>query len=232
MAGIVRRTTVSCPLARTAMLHCDLHVSGTPAAGAPLFVLLHGRGATERDLLGLRPQLPDGALLALPRAPFPGASWGYGGGWAWYRYLGGSRVDEASFSDSQAALAELLEELPTRLPAAPGPLVLGGFSQGGTMALAHALLHPGAVPHVLNFSGFLAEHPAVRAEPATVRGTRIWWGHGVQDPAIPFARAVEGRAVLRAAGADLETRDYPIGHWIDDGELRDALAWLDAGGTG
>ena len=214
------------------MLHCDLHVTAAPAAGAPLLVLLHGRGSNERDLLGLRAGLPPGVMLALPRAPFPGAPWGYGAGWAWYRFLGGTRVDEASFAESQAALAELLAELPRRAPVEPGPLVLGGFSQGGTMSLAHALLHPGTVPHVLNFSGFLAEHPAVRATADTVRGTRVWWGHGHDDPAIPFAHAAAGRAALQAAGAERTARDYPIGHWIDDGELADAVAWLREGGVG
>lgn len=216
---------------RPPMLHCDLHVTGTPAPGAPLIVLLHGRGSDERDLLALRGGLPTGAMLALPRAPFPGAPWGYGPGWAWYRFLGGTRVDEASFAESQRALAELLADLPSRLPVEPGPLVLGGFSQGGTMSLAHALLHPGAVPHVLNFSGFLADHPDVRATAETVAGTRAWWGHGRSDPAIPFEHAVAGRAALRAAGADLAARDYDIGHWIDDDELRDAVAWLAEGGV-
>lgn len=210
------------------MLHCDLHVSGTPVAGAPLFVLLHGRGASERDLAGLRPALPEGTMLALPRAPFPGGPWGYGEGWAWYRFLGGSRVDVESFSAAQDALGELLADLPARTPVQPGTVVLGGFSQGGTMSLAHALLHPGTVPHVLNFSGFLAEHPDVRATAETVRGTRIWWGHGVHDPSIPFAQAELGRTALQAAGADLAIRDYQIGHWIDEGELQDALAWVAA----
>lgn len=214
------------------MLPCDLHVSGTPVVGAPLYVLLHGRGASERDLADLRHAMPEGAMLALPRAPFPGAPWGYGDGWAWYRFLGGSRVDADSFAEAQAALGELLADLPSRTPAEPGPIVLGGFSQGGTMALAHALLHPGTVPHVLNFSGFLAEHPDVRATPETVAGTRIWWGHGVHDPSIPLAQAEEGRAALQAAGADLTLRDYRIGHWIDDGELQDALAWVAAADAG
>ncbi|NIQ58758.1 MAG: hypothetical protein GWN71_36930, partial [Gammaproteobacteria bacterium] len=52
-----------------------------------MLVLLHGRGADERDLSGLRAHLPPGLGLVLPRAPFPGAPWGYGPGWACYRFL-------------------------------------------------------------------------------------------------------------------------------------------------
>lgn len=196
------------------------------AEGAPLVVLLHGRGSDERDLLGLAAGLPHGAMLVSPRAPFPGAPWGYGPGWAWYRFLGRNRPEPESFERSQAALGEFLASLAGELPVRPGRVVLGGFSQGGTMSLGYALRNPGAVEGVLNFSGFLPDHPTVVAEAERVRGTRFFWGHGTGDPSIPFDLAVEGRAALRAAGADLEARDYPIGHWIAPEELGDAAAWM------
>src|SRR5688500_6800109 len=155
------------------LLKYEIARPDTVADGVAVVVLLHGRGADRFDLLGLRKRFPDDWVVVTPEAPIPGAPWGYGPGWAWYRFLGGTRVDEASFAESQRALAELLADLPRRLPVEPGPLVLGGFSQGGTMSLAHALLHPGGVPHVLNFSGFLADHPDVRATAETVAGARV-----------------------------------------------------------
>jgi phospholipase/carboxylesterase len=209
------------------MLDYQIHLPEDVHDGAPLFVLLHGRGSDMHDLMGLQLHLPSTAIVVTPRAPFPGAPWGYGPGWAWYRFLGGDRPEPESFSEAQHALGEFLAELPDRLPVAPGPLVLGGFSQGGTMSLAHAILRPGAVPLVLNFSGFLAHHPEVVVTPESVRGWGIFWGHGIQDPSIPFTLAEQGREVLRQAGADLDARDYPIGHWIAPEELRDMLAWVE-----
>jgi phospholipase/carboxylesterase len=100
------------------------------------------------------------------------------------------------------------------------------------MSLAYALRHPGAVPFVVNFSGFLADHPSVQVAPERVKGTRIFWGHGTEDPAIPFALAQEGRELLRQAGADLTARDYPMGHWIDGNELHDVVTWLRQGMQG
>lgn len=213
------------------MLYYETVIPHAARDGALTIVLLHGRGSDERDLLGLARGLPSGAMVVSARAPFPGAPWGYGGGWAWYRFLGGSRPEPESFEESQRALGELLAALPELLPHRPGALALGGFSQGGTMSLGYALRNAGAVPMVLNFSGFLAEHPSVRVSPATVAGTRFFWGHGTMDPSISHQMAVSGRAALRDAGADLESRDYEIGHWIDPQELEDASAWL-AGGEG
>jgi phospholipase/carboxylesterase len=200
-----------------------------PRPEAPLLVLLHGRGSDRYDLLGLRQGLPKDMAIVTPQAPFDGSRWGYGGGWAWYRYLREDIPEPESFEESQRLLGEFLEELRATLSLEPGPLLLGGFSQGGTMSLAHALRRPGRIRHVLNFSGFLASHPSVRVTPETVAGTRVFWGHGTHDPSIPHALGERGREALRAAGADLEARDYEIGHWIDPRELADAVAWMRRG---
>lgn len=209
------------------MLEYRTHMPEDPQDGAPVAVLLHGRGADESDLLDLGPKLPDGMVLVAPRAPFPAAEWGYGQGWAWYRFMGGNKPEEEGFSESLDRLHEFLQGLAGELPVRPGPVTLGGFSQGGTLSIAYALDHPGAVSRAMNFSGFLANHPRVKVTPDTVRGTRFFWGHGTRDPNIPFDLAQRGRGALLAAGADLEAHDYPIGHWISPDELKDARAWME-----
>ena len=208
------------------MLKYELQVPRNVREGAPLLVLMHGRGADRFDLLGFGPELAPEAVVVAPEAPWPGMPWGYGPGWAWYRFLGRNVPDPQSFEESQRQLETFLAELPARLPVRTGELVLGGFSPGGVMAMAYALRHPGTVPRVMNFSGFLAQHPSVDPTAEAVRGTRFFWGHGTGDPAIPFELAIEGRATLRAAGAELEARDYPIGHGISPQETADARAWL------
>lgn len=211
------------------MLRYDQFIPDNVRDGAPLIVLLHGRGSHMGDLMALQPHLLPEAMVVAPEAPFPGAPWDYGPGWAWYRFMGRNRPEPESFAESQRQLHAFLGELPGLLPAKPGPLILGGFSQGGTMSLAYALRNPGAVPFVINFSGFLADHPSVQATPERLKGTRIFWGHGTQDPAISFKLAVEGRSHLLQAGADLTARDYPMGHGIDGTELQDVVTWLRRG---
>jgi phospholipase/carboxylesterase len=211
------------------MLAYESVVPSEARDGAPLVVLLHGRGADRFDLLSLAPLVAPGCVVVTPQAPHSGMQWGYGPGWAWYRYMGGTLPEPQSFEASQQALADFLAEIPSRLPVRTGPLVLGGFSQGGTMSLAYALRNPGVVPMVLNLSGFFAQHPTVAATPDTVRGTRFFWGHGRMDEAIPFGFAIEGRAALRAAEADVEARDYPMGHGISPDEAADVKAWIQRG---
>lgn len=193
--------------------------------GAPVAVLLHGRGSNGRDLLGLRAGLPENTILVTPQAPHPAAPWGYGPGWAWYRYLGEDRVDASTLAPSLKALDDLLRALPVRLPVEPGPVVLGGFSQGGTTSLAFALRHPARVAGVMNLSGFLA-HGALEAAGEGADLLRVFWGHGTADPAIPHEMAIRGRARLVGAGIQVTSHDYPMGHHIVAEELADVSRWI------
>lgn len=196
----------------------------TDAAG--VLLLLHGRGSNRHDLFALHESLPDDWIVIAPEAPFPAAPWGYGPGSAWYQFLGRNRPEPTSFKRSLGALDDLINALPGILSSTPPRIVVGGFSQGGTMSIGYALTHPGAITGALNFSGFLADHPDVRVSAESVRGSRFFWGHGMADQNIPFDLAIEGRAALKAAGAQLDAHDYPIGHWIDPQELSDAVTWL------
>lgn len=214
------------------MLKYEQYIPKGAPDGAPLVVLLHGRGSDRFDLIGLADALAPGAVVVTPEAPHSGIPWGYGPGWAWYRFMGRNVPEPDSFERSQAELGAFLEQVRGELPIRTGALVLGGFSQGGVMSMAYALRNPGAAPVVLNFSGFLADHPTVRPTPESVAGTRFFWGHGTQDPQIPFTLAVEGRALLSRAGADLTARDYPIGHGIAPDEAEDAREWIDAAVAG
>lgn len=191
-------------------------------------VLLHGRGSHRGDLQALRPNLPDAWTLVTPQAPHPGHPWGYGPGWAWYRYLAEDRVEKGGLTWSLEALDRFLARLPGLVGFTPGRLVLGGFSQGGTTSMAYAFTRPGRVSAALNFSGFLADSPLL---PTTALGpdtTPVFWGHGTRDPNIPHRLAEKGRGILDRHGAPVTSRDYDIGHWIDPAEVANAIAFVES----
>ena len=199
----------------------------TAGPGAVVAVLLHGRGSDASDMLGLARGLPAEWTVVAPEAPFPAAPWGYGPGRAWYRYLGEDVPEPESFARSLDEIGAFLHALPDVVGFDPGTVLLGGFSQGGTSSLGYALSVDDAPP-VVNFSGFLAQHPRVRLDPASAQHVRVFWGHGTRDPNIPFELARAGRARLEEAGVKLTAQNYVIGHWIDAQELRDAVEWAEA----
>jgi len=194
--------------------------------GSPVLVLLHGRGSDMGDLRSLAEILPGNGSLITPQAPHPGGPWGYGSGWAWYRYLGEDRADPASLDASLTALERFLTHLPQAIGFQPGPLVLGGFSQGGTTSLAYALRHPGSVAGIVNLSGFLVSAESLDVQPEALGETPLFWAHGTQDPAVPFTLALRGRKRLQGAGRRIEARDYTMGHWVSPEEMKDLRGWL------
>src|ERR1700745_3007706 len=88
------------------MLRYERVVPDAVREDAPLVVLMHGRGADRFDLAGLAPLIAPDAVVVTPEAPWPGAPWGYGPGWAWYRFLGRNLPEPESFAAAQEALAE------------------------------------------------------------------------------------------------------------------------------
>ena len=208
------------------MLQYQISLPSEEAKIRTVAVLLHGRGSHDGDLQAIRPLLPGDWTLVTPQAPHPGGPWGYGPGWAWYRYISEDLVEEQGLRSSLEALDGFLQELPEILGAAPSRIVLGGFSQGGTTSMAYALTRPGRVTAVLNFSGFLPAAEAISTEAAGPDTAPLFWAHGTRDPNIPHRLAVLGRGRLASAGVPLTAKDYPIGHWIDPEEVADAVRFV------
>jgi len=199
-----------------------------PDDGATAAVLLHGRGSHRGDLQALRPLLPPEWALVTPQAPHAGHPWGYGPGWAWYKYVEEDRVVEETLMHSLSELESFLDQLPVLLEFQPGRIVLGGFSQGATTSMAMAISRPDLIAAVLNFSGFLVESVEVPFSALSPGTPPIFWGHGLRDPNIPHQLAVWGRKRLDAAGMKVEAHDYDIGHWIVPEEVRDAVAFVES----
>jgi phospholipase/carboxylesterase len=193
-----------------------------PRGEGTVVVLLHGRGSDEHDLQGLRRRLlPDSWTLVTPRATYAGQPWGYGPGWAWYRYVAEDRVEPETLPRSLDRARRLHR-------GAAGARRWAGGAAGARRLLAgrhdepglRALQGPGKVVAALNFSGFLADGVEV---PDAESVPPLFWGHGLHDPAIPHALAVRGRARLAERGIEPTVSDHPIGHGIVPEEVEVAV---------
>ena len=124
-------------------------------------------------------------------------------------------------------LLRFLRALPRLYNADPDRLYLIGFSQGAAVSFATALRHPTVVRGIAAMVGFV---PRVAPEAVAGRLSQlpVFMAAGERDATVPAEESRRAAAVLRAAGADLEYREYPTEHKMTAAALDDLQAWLQA----
>ncbi|HJU41162.1 MAG TPA: dienelactone hydrolase family protein [Vicinamibacterales bacterium] len=211
----------------SAMRKQDPHASqsvlqaGAPIADARLAaIMLHGRGASAEDILGLAKEFAhrDIAYLA-PQAA--------GNTWYPYSFLMPIDQNEPALSSALRLIATLLASLRQQnFP--PEKIVVMGFSQGACLSLEFVARHAQRYAAVAAFSGGLIGPPgAPREYPGSLDGTPVFMGCSDVDPHIPVDRVYESADVLTEMGAVVDTRIYPrMGHTINSDEIEAVNALL------
>ena len=215
-----------------------LVTEGTPldAADAAI-VLVHGRGATARSIVGFGEEVAgdgdaetSGLSLLAPQAAAN----------TWY-----SNSFLAPVADNEPGRSSGLRAVGRAVDAAADAgvpterVVVAGFSQGACLASEFVARHPTRYGGVAALSGGLigesvdvddyVSHAAdaVDGDAAeALAGTPAFLGCSDVDPHIPEERVHETSAVLEALGADVDERIYEgMGHGINEDET-DAVAAL------
>lgn len=106
-------------------------------------------------------------------------------------------------------------------------IAVGGFSQGGAMALLASMLYPEALACCVVFSGILlGSDQLTRLISPKNKGLRVLWCHGTKDDVLEPSLQQVGCEALAAAGLRVQRRQYPMGHQSCDAELQAAAAFL------
>jgi phospholipase/carboxylesterase len=206
-----------------------VHVSNEPdepAERTPAVVLIHGRGADERDLLPIAERLPDALHVLSVRAPdrLQGGYTGYeldlsAGG------LHASQPDSDDFRRSLDLLHEFVEWAVDSYDLDPDRVGLLGFSQGAITSLSALIERPERYAWVIALNGYLAA--SHEEQVGEVAGTPVFVGAGETDRIIPAERAERAVSLLREAGADVRFERYRVGHGTTPEEVGDVAEWVD-----
>ena len=196
-----------------------------PADGTATAALvwLHGLSASAHDFAGLgeRLQCPGLRILCL-QAPTRAVSL-FGGAPvpSWFDIRGPSPTEAVSdLNDLQESTARIHSEFARQQEAGVPRLAIGGYSQGGALALFAALTYREPLAAAICLSGYLPqeEYLSTRLDHLMWR-TPYFLGHGQHDEIVPFVYGEASRDWLRQQGATVDwfsgahEHEVPVPEW-------------------
>lgn len=192
--------------------------AGSNDPAQPLVVLLHGRGSSEREIIGLAEQLPAGPAYAAVRAPIA-----EGGGYAWFQNRGIGRPVAESLAETMAWFRSWLDAVAP----AGRPVVLVGFSGGAAFAGGLLLSDPQRFAGAAILYGTLPFDAGVPVTPAGLAGVPVFVAQGEQDRVIPAELLQRTwQYLLAESAAPAYARRDPGGHAITGKTLAELGGWI------
>lgn len=199
----------------------------------PILVLLHGVGGNERQMAQLAPAFDPRFVVVSARSPI---TLGHGPSgeeaYAWFHVTftpEGPVIDGEEAAAGWAHVARFVDEAVAAYGADPARAYVGGFSQGGIMALAALLAAPERIAGAVAMSGrLLPEVLPHAAPPDALRGRQALIVHGVADEKLGIHLARWARDELARFPLALAYRELPTGHAVTPESLAVVSAWLTA----
>jgi len=191
-----------------------------PGNSSRTFLLLHGTGGNERDLIPLGRALDPNASLLSPRGKIL-----ENGMPRFFRRLAEGVFDLEDLKHRANELADFVSAAAQHYGFDGDNLVAVGYSNGANIAAAMLLLRPEILPTAILFRAMVPLHPE---KLPNLSSARVWIGAGDQDPIV---RASETKALvelLRHAGANVTIRFARAGHGLTNDDLEAAREWLAA----
>lgn len=185
---------------------------------APTFLLLHGTGGNEKDLLNLGQTLNEKASLLGVR----GAETENGMP-RFFKRLGMGVFDLENLSMRTAELAKFIDEAAVKHQFNRDNVIAVGYSNGANIA-ANLFFEIGKV-----VKGAILYHPMVPRTDVVLpdlAGTKIFIGAGRNDQMCPAEQSINLQSYLKDAGAEVDVYWHDYGHQITSDEVEASKTWF------
>jgi phospholipase/carboxylesterase len=195
-------------------------------AGEPIdrakaaMVMMHGRGASAKDILELVSDLkqPGFAYLA-PQAA----------GNAWYpnSFLAPIESNEPALTSALFTIENILAQLGEAAIPIERTIILG-FSQGACLSLEFVARNASRYGGVVGLSGgLIGPDGTPRDYTGSLAGTPIFLGCSDKDPYVPKERVEFSASIMQKLGGDVTAKLYPnLAHAVNTDELRFVRAMM------
>ena len=177
-----------------------LGVKLTQAAAA--VILLHGRGASAEDILGLATEMYDERFAYLaPQAA----------GHSWYpnSFLAPIEKNEPWLSSALAKVGTIVQQA-VSAGVSRDRIFVWGFSQGACLSSEFVARNPARYGGVIAFTGgLIGPADADLHHDGDLGGMPALFSSGDPDPHVPWSRVLESAEQFTAMGAEVKTQRYP-----------------------
>lgn len=184
-----------------------------PSEARGVMLMIHGRGATADDILGLADEFDDlGLHFVAPQAADN----------TWYpqRFIAPIKQNEPNLSSALRVMDQILQEVVSEgVPY--HRLFLLGFSQGACLSLEYAARNPRRYGGVFGLSGgLIGPEGALPEHTGDLAGTPVFLGCSDVDFHIPKSRVEESAEQFRRLGAQVTEKLYPgMAHTVVQDEI-------------
>ncbi|MCI3029900.1 alpha/beta hydrolase [Desemzia sp. C1] len=183
----------------------------------PTFLLLHGTGGNEQDLLPLAQMIdPEAAVLSvrgnilengMPR---------------FFRRLAEGVFDEQNLEEETKHLADFIDEAAAQYGFDRSNVIAIGYSNGANIAGSLLFRYQNVL------KGAILHHPMVPVRGLSLPDLKqvpVFIGAGENDPICPAEESKELKELLESAGAEVEIDWGQNGHSLTQSEIEAARYW-------
>jgi phospholipase/carboxylesterase len=165
-------------------------------------ILLHGRGASAEDILGLATGMYDERFAYLaPQAA--------GNAWYPFSFLAPIEKNEPWLSSALAKVATIVRQAEAA-GVSRDRIFVCGFSQGACLSSEFVARNPARYGGLIAFTGGLIGPPdADLNHEGDLGGLPALFSSGDPDPHVPWSRVLESAEQYTAMGAVVKTQRYP-----------------------
>lgn len=183
----------------------------------PTFLLLHGTGGTEEDLLPLAETIDKDADVLSVRGNVS-----ENGMPRFFKRLAEGVFDEEDLIARTKELYEFLDEAAEKYDFDRNNIVAFGYSNGANIAASLMFHYQDAL------NGAILHHPMVPRrgiELPDLSSQKVFIGAGTNDPICSAQESEDLKSLLENAGASVELHWENRGHQLTPGEVQAAANW-------
>ena len=197
-------------------------------------VLCHGLGSSPEDIQSILPQIdwpqPQTIECILPRAPLRAVTLAQGQKLtAWFDLfeLSMDSLEDMVGLHSAVTQLEHLVQTIQQSGIQSNKIFIGGYSQGGALALRYLWQSSTSIGGVFALSAYLPlRHSRPRITPAI--DTPVFQSHGINDDILPFRFGEASYKMIKQHGFNVRWLPSKAGHYLDPTVLEGFSHWLHA----